>query len=156
MAIQESYSVRQRVSDDEPIVIRNPNDLEELLKRKRSLMARSTKAHIALDIPDVDPNVRSLQERRLSRLYSDCGCSWGASAGLFVLVGYTGLMMTDFGPDLDWKTLPIGLLIFILGIGLGKAVGLARARNKMRHSIADLMRERATESVTQTWLNQNT
>ena len=88
---------QHQITDKKSVfVIYNRKDLMELPEKKYSLLARPAQINISLELLGSDSENRTHYEQRLSRYYSDCGCSLGAAAGLIFIAGYLSTIIFSF------------------------------------------------------------
>jgi hypothetical protein len=84
-----------------------------------------------------------LARTRLDQLEQTCACGLGVASALAALVLYVaGLAFWfDLTADNAWKFGVVGFAVALVGAGLGKTVGLIRARNQ-RNRFVDELRAR--------------
>ncbi len=135
----------QLADKNQVIVIHNRDDLEELPRKQYSLFARPKSINVSIELLGPDSKNRTSYEQRLSRYYSDCGCSWGAAAGLIFIAGYLITIVIAFFTGklfrIGWNLIPVGLLLFFLWAALGKMIGLTLAKIRIRRTILDINKE---------------
>jgi len=136
---RKSFAERRVVQND-PIVVRSWEALGILTGLPRRTVGGG-KIHIALELPELEPTVRTQYELRLSRLYSECGCALGAATGAVFVGCYAISLIAAGGSYPSLGILVLGFVIFLLGVGVGKSLGLVRARTALRRTIAHLLQE---------------
>lgn len=75
---------------------------------------------------------------KLTTLASDCGCGVGAALALLAIAIY--LAAVALAPQFVKGSIPIGVGVFLAGAGLGKFVGIWRARRLLDRSVDELKR----------------
>ncbi|MCP4582037.1 MAG: hypothetical protein GY839_10490 [candidate division Zixibacteria bacterium] len=105
------------------------------------LLKRPATVDISLEILGPDSQNRAYYERRLSKNYSDCGCSWGAAIALIFLVVYSGIIISEVWFPFSWGLILVGLLSTVLSAALGKTMGLALAKTRLRRTINHIKKE---------------
>lgn len=132
----------------QPLVIRNHDQLDALAAELASNLHRRH-AGFDLDLPDMEPLERQRWQRRLESGYFACGCATATAAGLAALAGYLiyRLAATGGPASLHWLDAVGALLAFIIGTGLGKALGTHRARLRLLNTI-DELRQRVPAGTT--------
>jgi hypothetical protein len=88
-----------------------------------------------LPAPDAD-RIRE----RLAKLDRACGCTLGAAVALTATAMY--VLAVVIGPGRVagswWATLALGTAVFLAGVGVGKSLGLTRARRQRQRLLDDL------------------
>jgi hypothetical protein len=132
----DSVSVLDDMSAGPVLVIRDVTELRALRARPHRL-----RASIALQLPGLDADVARAAGERIEAYRRECGCSLGAmcmAAGFAVTV----LALAVRG-DCTFRavlaSLPWAVVSALVGAGAGKAVGLLRARVRLRHEIDRLI-----------------
>ncbi|MCH7738125.1 MAG: hypothetical protein IH872_12075 [Chloroflexi bacterium] len=139
MALDYGGKVRREPTE---WVIRSYDDLEILLTQP-TWRLHPANVRFFIEIPGLQSEDRSQFERQLSRSYSDCGCSLGTAAGLVSLVAYLGAIFAGTWHDMGWALWPIGILLVISSVGIGKVVGLAWAGRTSRRIIRNIIEKKA-------------
>ena len=117
------------------IVIDNPADLQRFrTARKRHKLSSSLKFD---DLPAGE--LTGLNER-LASFQKECGCSFGAKMSVTTLIGSVlGLFLLD---GFSWSYLvhlPLAAVTTFLAAGLGKLIGIKRARRNFDREIDSLI-----------------
>jgi hypothetical protein len=97
-------------------------------------------------VPDLTALPREDASRaraRLTELEHDCGCALGSTIAFAALAAYVVLLV--FGPGLlvgsPWISVGVGAAVFVLAAGVGKTLGLMRARIERERLIDELHRQ---------------
>jgi len=132
---------QQTLSEDSVIIVNGRKDLEELLEKRRVLFARSPRVDIHLEFLGAYPQRRRYYEKRLSMLYTDCGCSWGAALILIFISAYISSMIIGITGPLGPVSFLLGILLFVFSAVLGKIFGLLLARHRFKRTISNIYKE---------------
>jgi hypothetical protein len=108
----------------------------------RQLADKPPRRPLVLECAGLTSQERKAWQGRINTLATDCGCSWGAA--FLGLAGFAYLLLLVV-PDFRqlwslWGHLAAGAGTAMLGVGAGKAVGLARARRRLRQALWQLAR----------------
>jgi hypothetical protein len=119
------------------LVLRNADELRAL-KSTRRLAARYP---LAIELPWLSSQAARAAGERLQSYGNECGCSLGAkclfAAFALALLGLAmryGVLTSGF----LWR-LPLAVFAALVGAGIGKAFGLARARKRFHEEIEELI-----------------
>jgi len=123
------------------LVIKSLSDLASLNPyHRRDKDAKRRHSEIKLQLADLTPAEIAAREKRINRLYFDCGCSEATAFGLAALVGVGAWLF--FRPGGLSAFSPVDAVYFIVGFllasGLGKWVGRLRARRALQVEVDGL------------------
>lgn len=111
------------------VIISDRQSLEELqMQADRSWGARHRKIKVAFEgLPD-DENYQ--WQKKIEKWYYACGCAEATVTGLIGLVAFGASLFLQQGGirAFNWWDIPLTGLVFIAATGLGKLIGLVRAR----------------------------
>lgn len=126
----------------ESLLIRSQDQLDELAAEVAGNLHRRH-AGFEIEVADMDGAERRRWQARLQRGYFACGCAAATVGGFAALAGWLGYRIVVAGGigALRWTDAALALLAFVVGTGLGKAVGRRQARSRLLHTI-DQLRER--------------
>ncbi len=95
----------------------------------RGSLTRPIRGEIILRLPALGAQESRDWQRRLTRNVFACGCGMGAGLGLGSLIVFAAWRVASPAgiSSLTWVDIPLTLLVFIAGLGTGKALGLAAA-----------------------------
>ena len=118
--------------------IRSSDDLLQLGRYARG--GRLRLREIKLEVPDLSDAERAAEEERLNRLYFACGCGEATIVGLAGLAAAVIWMAARPGgwADLSWWDLAYAVGAFFVGTGVGKWIGLQRARFALARELQGL------------------
>lgn len=99
-------------------------------------LTRPARGEIILRLAGLGAQEQCDWQRRLTRKVFACGCGMGAGLGLGGLISFTAWRLAGpAGPSgLTWVDIPLALLMFGGGSGIGKVLGLALAAVTLRRS----------------------
>jgi hypothetical protein len=119
---------------DTPLVLHTLEELQALQTRNKGLRGRP----VQLALPCLKPDEAIHYGMRLSRLVSECGCSAGAIASSATIVAVSLWQWVNPPQDAMQIATRIAasLAIIIVAGGLGKLLGLKRARRALAQEIA--------------------
>jgi hypothetical protein len=105
-------------------------------------------ASAAVSLPDAETDRLNA---RLTALESACGCGEGAAVSMASTTAYALWAYFGFGTvgGSAVATVAIGVVIFVVGTGLGKAWGLKRARSEVSVLERQLAQRNAASLATQ-------
>lgn len=121
-------------------VIRKREELEKLPKKQNTLFIRPARFEFSLELLGPDLKNRNSYEKKLSQIYSDCNCTWGAAVGIIFLIGYFSWIITDTSYKMHWSFISIGVLVLVLSVALGKTIGLVWDRIQIKEIMKDICR----------------
>lgn len=131
-----SRSTSPRFDSQSPVVI---TDLESLRRLNKPKLFRSSQP-IVIKLPEVSANEAEALVARVNGYRNECGCSLGAkttAAGFGVMVTWlwlsNGLFTMRF-----LSRLPFAFVFAMLCAGLGKSIGIALARRRLRLELDQL------------------
>jgi hypothetical protein len=119
-----------------PVVI---SDLESLRSLTKPKLFRAGEP-IIIDLPGLSPNEAEALAARVNGYRNECGCSLGAkcmAAGFGVIVTWLWIANGLFTMRFAWR-LPLAFVVALLCAGLGKSVGIALARQRLRLELNQL------------------
>jgi hypothetical protein len=124
------------------MVIRSREEISQLVQKQPHLHRRRGEP-VVLEIAGLQSEGRRRWEFEINRFYHDCGCSAG-TIGLFIAV--LAFVLLDASSQVtfrsfSWRDIVAFLAACILGAAVGKAIGLWRARAKLRESVRRLILE---------------
>jgi hypothetical protein len=126
------------------LTIRGVADLDMLNPYHR---ARVGFRRIKLDVPGVSDVDRELQEQRINRDYFACGCAEATIFTLIALVAAPVWLVFSLGWEaITWRHAAYALGSVVLASGVGKGIGVMRARHRLRREVEwlrHLLRPRA-------------
>jgi hypothetical protein len=122
-----------------PFLIGNRNALQSLLGR-RELRKRLRWGQIVLRLDGLSPEENLSWQKKINRLYFNCGCSMGAAVmllcmflyGIYLIVGLAGYHQVD-GVDFV-----VAIPILFSSALTGKIIGINRAKRGLRKAIRTL------------------
>lgn len=85
-------------------------------------------------VPQLSPDENETWQKQLDRAYFACGCGEGAAFAVLGVVGYAAWAVARPEP-LAWLDLLWLVGTFFVAAGLGKAIGLARARRRLARTV---------------------
>ena len=99
-------------------------------------LTRPARGEIILRLTGLDAQEQGDWQRRLTRKVFSCGCGMSAGLAMGGLISFAAWRLA--GPaglsGLTWVDILLALLTFVVGTGVGKALGLAAARVTLRRS----------------------
>ena len=120
--------------------VRSESDLIGL-RQTLSLSKFGRRQQITLLLPGLESAKRSQYEQSLNRLLRECGCSWGAAFAL-VSVGTVLVLRLVHSPSVSFSYFLISLLfalaLMVPAAGIGKILGLLRARCRFKRTCLEL------------------
>lgn len=125
------------VAGSAEVVIRETDALRALLRARGA----SRRAPVRLEFDGLSESEGRLAGERLTRWRLECGCTWGAVAtvaGLVVMATWLVLRF-DVTSVAFVLRLPVAIGAVVACAGLGKAVGVARARWRFRREVNALL-----------------
>jgi hypothetical protein len=127
--------------------IASAGDLKRLVDTQRLHLFPSRRASIVVELPWLSEDEKKHWSRVLTKHYFECGCRHGAA---FLLIGSVLLLihlalhgLHPFGI----RYLLVGPLLVFLVSGLGKALGIAWSRIRLRRAVALLSDPRRNDGV---------
>jgi hypothetical protein len=96
---------------------------------------------IVLRLEGLSPEATQVWQQRLNRYYLECGCSAGAVVLLAAMLVYGLYLLVPFTPSIGgwFAKMATGCGLAVLAAGVGKALGLLRARHRLRQAIRELL-----------------
>lgn len=125
-----------RFASQSPLVI---TDLESLRSLNNPKLFRPNQP-IVIKLPEVPANEAEALAARVNRYRSECGCSLGAktmATGFGAMVMWIWLSDGVLTMKFLWR-LPLAFVVAMLCAGLGKSVGIALARRRLRLELDQL------------------
>jgi hypothetical protein len=119
-----------------PVVI---TDLESLRRLSRPKLFRASEP-IIINLPGLSPNEAEALAARVNEYRNECGCSLGAKSmavGFGVIVTWLWIANGVFTMRFAWR-LPLAFVFALLCAGVGKSVGIALARQRLRSELNQL------------------
>lgn len=92
---------------------------------------------IRVAVPQLSDEENRVWNQRIEAAYFACGCGEGAAAGVLGLLGYGVWAVVSAAPP-GWLDLVWLFAVFFVASGVGKAIGLARARRSLAATVAGL------------------
>jgi hypothetical protein len=122
------------------VLVRSESGLATLTQDAPYFTTR--RARIQIDSLLLSPEEVALWQRRLERLYNECGCTASALCLLLAAAGALTFLFMQNGGIRATKWWQIGLaLAFVIAAGVvGKMFGLWRARVRLRRASSELQR----------------
>jgi len=119
--------------------IKSADDLRALEKDARTRRRRA-KA-VALELPGMKAEDQRRAERRINKAYFACGCAEATVLGLVGLAASIGWLVLQKGgvAALPWTSWLLPLVVFVAATGIGKWLGLVRARFALRREVENLI-----------------
>jgi hypothetical protein len=92
------------------------------------------------DLSALPPAEAERARARLTELEHACGCALGSTVAFTALAAYIALLALGTGwlADSVWISLAVGAGVFVLAAGVGKTLGLMRARRQRDGLIDEL------------------
>jgi hypothetical protein len=120
-----------------PIVVR---DLDQLRAYSIARPGNYT-APLILSIPQMSQSEAFAASERITKARSECGCDLGARAMAATFAISLAAIGILFGPFTlaALERLPIAVVAAFLAAGLGKAIGIALARNRARAELMSIL-----------------
>lgn len=143
-AARASHSAAVWPAERRVLVIRDLAALRALLRRPQ-VVKRGARGPVLLDVPGATPEERETWRATLDAYRRDCGCAMGgvfSVTTIAVVLAWRGWSLRHAGSVTVAAVL--GAVLVALGTailmgGVGKAVGLARARARFCRAIARLI-----------------
>lgn len=105
------------------IIITSTDDLLNI-KQQSPLLKRPRRMRFSLQLPHLSIEERNHYEKKLTKIYSACGCESGAALGLISLITFILIVSTYNAVQWNWILILYGMGIFSLGVFIGKVTGL--------------------------------
>jgi len=119
------------------LIIRESAHLRALLSTRAILSPGS----VVLELPGLSAEAARAAAERIVGYSNECGCSLSAKcmvAGFALAVAWLALRYGALTTNFLWR-LPLGLLCAFAGAGIGKSIGVVRARARLKSEIAKLI-----------------
>jgi hypothetical protein len=135
--LRESASRTRPRSFGPPILITGPDELRAFAASR----AFASNQPVIIRLNGRSLAADASASERINKDRAACGCALGAQAMAAAFLITLALLMSLYGP-FTLATLartPIALAAALVFAGLGKAVGMAKARNRARREIANIV-----------------
>ncbi|QLH25536.1 hypothetical protein [Streptomyces sp. Rer75] len=106
-----------------------PEDLEHAAALA-SWLGRPTVHDVVVLVPWLDPDERRRSAATIRRLFNDCGCAAGMAA--FAVTAGVALGYQFAVGGWSWPSAGVGVLVAVAGGAVGKLLGLAWSRHRLR------------------------
>jgi VIT1/CCC1 family predicted Fe2+/Mn2+ transporter len=93
---------------------------------------------ISVEVPGLPPEEAARISSRLTRRAHACGCETSSVTTVVAIVGLIAVEFAAGMPGLTWSSIATGLAILIAAAVIGKAIGLAYARARLKAEIGEL------------------
>jgi hypothetical protein len=107
------------------------------LRQEARRGGRRQYAELRLSVPQLSTDENAAWQRRVDDAYFACGCGEGAAFGAAAIVAYAVWAVVRPAP-VGWMDALWLVVAFFVASGLGKALGLARARRGLATTLDDL------------------
>ena len=104
------------------------------------ILERRSQRQLILKLDALTPSESDYWQCKLNLLYSDCGCSTGAGLSFLSLGIYLAALFFQVGGIFTsmWGKTTIGIIVFFGSAGIGKAVGLRRAKHQLEQAVGEM------------------